>query len=321
MRPPVSSRPLRLLVAALALAATFAPSRAGEVRVNITGTTLTGSFSPRTINCNAGDHVVFVWSSGEHTSTSGDSSTGTADTPNHWDTPIMITTGTNTPAFSWHSTVPEVVPFFCALHAPPMAGHVFVGSGIAVADFRLSEVQYNEASGFDKIEITNLGTVLGDLGRYRIAAGATAVGIAVTNVPLSPGATLTIHTNESGTNTSTDMYLPAIGPLGGAAGSVALYAPNTVNTALTDPTQVIDFVEWGSGGQVNEATAVAASVWTAGVAAPLVAVGHSIEFCGSAAQHAGAWFESTPSFSGAPGNCGVTPARATTWGRIKTLYR
>jgi plastocyanin len=307
------------LVTALLL---FSPARAGEVRINITGNSVTGSFSPRTTNLNAGDHVIWVWTGGQHTTTSGDSSIGTADSPNHWDTPILMAAGTNTPAFCWQSTVPEVVPFFCQLHAPPMAGRVIVGSGIAVADFRVTEVQYNEASGLDKFEITNLGTVLGDLGRYRFALGATVASISASSIPIAPGATLTIHANQSGSNTSTDVFLPALGPLNDVAGSVALYAPNTVSPALDDATQILDFVEWGSGGQGNEATAVSAGLWSAGATAPSVAVGHTIEFCGTRAQHDGAWFESqAPTFGGAASDCAAVPTRVTTWGRIKTLYR
>ena len=323
MQPRPRSFPIFPLTAAfVAVTLLGSVSRAGEVRINITGSSFSGTFSLRTTNLNAGDHVIWVWTGGQHTTTSGDSSTGTADSPNHWDTPILTATGTNTPAFSWQSTGPEVVPFFCQLHAPAMAGRVIVGSGIPVADFRLTEVQYNQASGSDKFEITNLGTVNGDFGRYRFALGATSGSIAATSLPIAPGATLTIHTNESGVNTSTDVFLPALGPLNDAAGSVALYAPNTVSGAFDDATQILDFVEWGSGGQANEATAVSAGVWTGGATAPSVAVGHSIEFCGTSAQHAGAWIDNpTPTFSGAAGNCGATPTRATTWGRIKTLYR
>jgi plastocyanin len=306
----------------LAFAGLLSPSNAGEVRVNLSGNSLTGTFSPRTANINVGDHMVWIWASGTHTCTSGDSSTGNADFPNHWDTPTMTVAVTNTPAFSWKSTIVETVPYFCALHAPAMAGRVIVGSGISVADFRLTEVQYNEAAGHDKFEITNLGTAQSDFGRYRFAVGSTEVPISIGNIPLPPGATLTVHTNESGVTTATDIYLPAIGPLDDVAGSVAVYVPNTVNPLLDDPSQMIDYVEWGSGGQGNEATAVAANLWTAGAVAPSVATGHTIEFCGTRNDHAGFWFDSpTPTFSGSIGNCSAVPTHSTTWGRIKTLYR
>jgi plastocyanin len=309
-----------LFTVLLAVLFTLDPSRAGEVRVNITGNSFTGTFGPRTLNINSGDHVVWVWTGGQHSTTSGDSSTGVAD--GRWDSDIQTTAGTNTPAFSWQGNLLGVSTYFCQLHAPPMAGRVIVGSGIPVPDLRLTEVQYNEPSGFDKIEITNLGAALGDLGRYRIATGASAVSIALTSVSLAPGASLTLHANESGTNTPTDMYLPAIGPLNDAAGSVALYVPNTVNTSLADATQIVDFVEWGAGGQPNEGTAVSASVWSAGSTAPTVAAGHSIEFCGASNQHAGFWTDNpTPNFSGAASNCGVVPTHVSTWGRIKQLYR
>ena len=49
-------------------------------------------------------------------------------------------------------------------------------------------------------------------------------------------------------------------------GSLALYAPSTATdgqAALTEADMLIDFVQWGAGGQANEATAVAATFWTA----------------------------------------------------------
>jgi hypothetical protein len=186
---------------------------------------------------------------------------------------------------------------------------------------RLTEVQYNEAAGHDKIEISNLGTLSGDLGRYRISVDVTAVTIPANNVPIAPGATITIHTAESGTNTSTDLFMPALGLLDDAQGSVALYAPNTVAPTLVDATQAIDYVEWGAAGQPNEATAITAGNWTAGAFVPTVAVGHTIQFCGMLDQHAGGWGgNSFPSFGGQSSDC-TTPVQTVTWGRIKTLYR
>jgi len=84
---------------------------------------------------------------------------------------------------------------------------------------------------------------------------------------------------------------------------------------------LLDFVQWGAGGQGNEATAQAAGFWAAGAAITDVAAGHSIEFCGQPGQYGAAqWHEiSTPNFGG-DGNC-ATPTFSTTWGRIKTLYR
>jgi plastocyanin len=313
---------------ALALLATQAVSAfAGEVRMDLSSSlgnvfvdpTQTGG--RRFVNCNFGDHVVWVWVSGAHGCTSGDSETVTPD--GHWDSG---TQSASTPgkSFSWQATGTGSFPFYCNPHAPGMAGHIFVASsGIAVSDLRLTEVLYNDAGGLDKVEVTNMGAANGDLGRYRLSiANGVAQSLAANSIPIAPGGTVTIHTNESGTNTATDVFLPALGNLPDVAGSVALYAPNTkVGTLLTDATQIVDFVQWGTTGNPNEATAISGSVWSGGQAAPAVAAGHTIEFCGGAQQHAGHWYDNaTPNFGGASDNC-ATPAHTATWGRIKLLYR
>ena len=75
---------------------------------------------------------------------------------------------------------------------------------------------------------------------------------------------------------------------------------------------LIDYVSWGSGGQENEATAVNASLWSSGNSVPLVAAGHSMEFCGQSGQYGVArWYENpSPNFGGSD-NC-LTPVTPTT---------
>jgi plastocyanin len=307
------------IIALVGLAAAVSRTHAGEVRVAVNS----NFFSLRAANCNANDHVVWIWTGGSHSTTSGDSSSLTPS--NLWDSGDHITFGTNnTSAFSWQAVGAGTYIYYCDIHAPSMAGRVIVASsGIAVADLRITEVQYNEAAGHDKIEITNLGTAGGDLGRFRFSVGSgTQFALPPNSIQIAVGGHVTIHTNESGTNTATDIFASGIGPLPDGAGSVALYAPNTVNTSLTDQTQIVDFVQWGATGQANEATAIAAGVWSGGENASAVAVGHSIEYCSAAEPRpvTGRWFDNpTPNF-GTGDNC-ATPTHGTTWGRIKTVYR
>ena len=206
-----------------------------------------------------------------------------------------------------------------------MAGSLnLVSTGAAgVADFRITEVQFNAAGNLDLIEIANIGSA-GNLGKYRLKASGFAVQTlqvgTSTDIVVAGGGRVVLHCGTTGTNTATDLFLPAITNLP-ASGSAALYVPNTVTTSLALADQMIDFVQWGAGGQENEATAQAAGFWNAGAAITNVAAGHSIEFCGQPGQYgATQWHEiSTPNF-GADGNC-ATPTFSTTWGRIKTLYR
>lgn len=290
---------------------------AGQVRVTVgTGTV----FVPKAVNANVGDKIVWVWAQGGHTSTSGDPVTATPD--GRWDSGFVFTSG---PGFMWRVTGTGTFPYYCVPHSSTMIGLVIVnGTAINVSDFRITEVQYNEASGLDRIEITNMGAAAGDLGRYRLSIGAgTATVIPFNNVLVSPGATMTIHTNQIGINTATDFFVSALGNLPDASGALALYVPAlTATGGLAVADQMVDYVEWGAGGGPNEATAMSAGFWGAGQSVPVVAAGHSIEFCASASVHdVNRWFDNpTPNFSGAADNC-VTPVRTSTWGRLKALYR
>ncbi len=317
-----STRVASLLAVSLLLSALIVPgARAGEVRVNVGPAG--NVFVPAAVTVNAGDHVVWVWTGSvitAHSSTSG----LWVNWPigdGIWDSLDQLGSfPLNGSSWSWMMGAGPAYQYFCDVHLG-MNAQVNISAGVLVPDFRLTEVQYNEPSGHDMIEITNIGPVAGDLGRYRISVGATAVSIPADNVAVSPGATITIHTNEAGVNTATDLYMNTIGALGDLSGSVALYVPNTAATSLADITQAIDYVEWGAAGQANETTAINASNWTAASFVPTVAIGHSIQFCGTAAQHFAGWGgNASPSFSGAATDC-LTPVQTVTWGRIKTLYR
>ena len=94
------------------------------------------------------------------------------------------------------------------------------------------------------------------------------------------------------------------------AGSVPM---NFSSNAFSDP------VESGGNRCVN--CNVGDHVVWGGAFAPVVAAGHSIEFCGTPADQSGRWFgHPAPNFSGAEENC-LTPTRSTTWRRNQTLYR
>jgi plastocyanin len=315
-----TTSPLVALVA-LACAAT---AWAGQVRVSVSNF----MFSPSSVSANVGDHVVWIWTGGLHTVTSGDFN-AVAD-------PLVgdglfnsggAPGGIGSATFSWKVTTTGSRPYYCFPHAPAMAGTLnLTASGTTgLSDFRITEVQFNVPGNLDLIEIANLGGA-GNLGKYRLKISGVAVQTlqigTSTDLVVPAGGRVVLHLAASGTSTATDLFFPGIAGLP-ATGSVALYVPSTVSSqnALTRADMMLDFVQWGAGGQENEATAQAAGFWNSGAAVLNVADGHSIEFCGNPGEYgATKWFEiSTPNF-GSNGNC-ATPATTTTWGRLKALYR
>ncbi len=330
----MSSRSIRFTAAAVCLSLLgFVPARAGQVRVSVGGAGNT--FSPSSVNVNAGDHVVFIWAGGMHSVVSGNpaAATTTGDGKFRNTTSAIGTSGSQ---FFWKVVGSGVVSYYCFPHAPDMAGTLVIQPGTAnVADFRITEVEFGAAGGLDRVQVTNLGTDTGFLGRYRLSSvSGTSTNLTNDPVTLTSGSRLTFHLNASGTNNSTNIYLPAHPELG-TAGSFALYVPNNSSTgstapaSLTDPNQIVDYVEWGATGQAaqpNRSTAESAGLWPSGdvvetdATLPAGGTGYSISFCGTRTDRGSAfWNISVPNFGASP-IC-ATPTRSATWGRIKNLYR
>ena len=309
-------------LAASLLALTVAsPAAARQIRVNVGTPSL--QFSLRTANVNPGDHVVWIWTvaSPSHTVTNGDSATQTPG--GLFDSGLMNLTGNG--AFAWKAPSANTFLYYCQPHAPDMAGRVIANAtpGLPLSDFRVTEVRFGGDATTDLIEITNLGPGAGDLGRYRIAVNGVDHAVTPTSYPVLAGGQVVVHAT-AGTNTATDLFLPAIGDLPNTIGTLALYVPNTkAGTSLNDATQMIDFVEWGAAGGALEGVAVTNVFWTGGQSIDNVngAAGHSVSFCGIAGEYGLAhWGEiSVPNF-GTGINCS-TPTRSSAWGRIKALYR
>jgi plastocyanin len=298
-----------------------AVAHAGQVRVTV-GTTTANVLTPSSLTLNPGDQVVFVWGGGMHSVSSGDNCTSDG---------LYFTTGVRSATisgvqttFTWkspNSTIPTL-DYFCLPHCDGgMVGTLHVQSGTAVANFRITEVRTNVGGNLDLIEITNFGSASGNLGRYRIVASSDTAIVPANDWVVPAGGRIVVHANQNFTQVVPgNLYLPSLTGLDDN-GFVALYAPNTIAPAVTDATQMIDFVQTGAAGSALEVTAVTAGLWTAGTFAPVVASGHSLEFCGTPTDHGSTfWSEvSSPNF-GTNGNC-ATPAAPYSWGRLKVIYR
>jgi plastocyanin len=307
------------LVTAVAALIISGIANAGQVRVDVNS----NFFSPRAINANPNDHVVWVWISGGHSVTSGDSS-GQTPPDGVFDSNVQSPAGT-WKSFSWRVDVPTLEHYFCMPHMPGMAGRVIVApSHTPVASFRITEIAYNRGTGDGLVEITNLGDAAGDLGRYRFTSSQDTATVPVNNFVVPVGARVVVHVHKAGTQSAPDsLFLPTLNDLPDN-GSLSLFVPNTAGAAgIPDSTtQIIDFVQWGAtAGQPNESKASSVSLWNAGqVLAPL-GPGNSLEFCGSLSDHgSGSWAQIYPPTFGSNGNCLTTTYRST-WGRLKMLYR
>jgi len=190
-------------------------------------------------------------------------------------------------------------------------------------------VQYNRGSGQGLIEIANLGTAAGDLGRYRFASSTDTATVPTNTFVVPAGKRVVVHVNKAGTQSAPDsLFLPTLADLP-TTGSLALYAPNTANAtavggsaSLADDTQILDYLEWGpSGGQANETTASSAGVWTASQVLAAATAGQGYEFCGMSGQFgAPLWTLVTDPDFGSSNVC-TTPTLRSTWGKLKLMYR
>jgi plastocyanin len=318
IRPPLAAAAIALLLAPAAYP--------GQRRVDVGVGVGNIQYGPQTPTLNLGDQVTWVWVTGGHTVTNGIDPISDPNAGTIFDSGFL---NGSTQSFSWKADRTGNVPFYCDPHwSFGMTGTLQISaSGVSVSSFRITEVQYDEATGKDRIEVANLGGDIGDLGRYRISInGTTSALVPLGNVLMLSGSSpgrVVIHTNEgTAGSTSTNLFMN-IGDLP-TSGSVALYVPNTkVGTTLTDATQIVDFVQWGAGSQPGAATAVAAGVWpsTGEFVDPVPVVGnYDLAFCGTESQRGKAfWNVAHPNFR-TQALC-ATPTRATSWGRIKLLYR
>ena len=126
----------------------------------------------------------------------------------------------------------------------------------------INEVFYDPEgadSGLEIIELYNHGAAPVDLTGYDLRAG-TAGFYTLPFFILDPGAFVAIHVNTEGTDTATHLYTgPMSGNMSNTAASVVLFDSIT-HSAET----MVDFIQYGAGGQAWESAAVAAGLWTPG---------------------------------------------------------
>ena len=292
------------------------PSFAGQRRVNVSS----NFFNDSTLVSNPADQIVWVWTAGSHTVTSGTAQSSIGD--GTFSSGVMGGSGA---AFSWRAPLSSsgVQHYYCFPHfGLGMFGRInFSAAPVAVSEFRITEVRFSTAHDSDFVEIANLGDDVGNLGRYRLSVtSATQLSLTPTDIAVPIGGRVVIWLGRSGIGSATEQFFP--GRSLPRTGSAALYVPTTKNadTLLARDDLMVDYVQWGGGGELNEATAATAGFWTTGLFADAPADGHTLEFCGSASERGPSFWRGSPIATPGLANC-VTPTRASSWGRIKAIYR
>ncbi len=128
----------------------------------------------------------------------------------------------------------------------------------------INEVLYDPPgssdTGLERIELYNNGSTAVNLAGWELYPARTPY-FRFGTFTLQPGTWVVIHLRESGTDTPTDLYEGTVPTqnMGNTAGSVAFF-DSSYHSAAT----LVDFVEYGAGGQTWESSAVQDSLWTAG---------------------------------------------------------
>ncbi|RKM85631.1 hypothetical protein D7030_02875 [Flavobacteriaceae bacterium AU392] len=155
----------------------------------------------------------------------------------------------------------------------------------------INEIQFNTSGTGGQIEIFNNGNVNFDLsdhwlclgsGTYRQIGNAASVTVVSGNIDLAPGEYLVIE-------------YPNLNVTDGGFG---LYSSNAFGSSAA----MVDFVQWGDGGNQREPVAVGAGLWTAGDFIPQISdINYSFAFDGEGNTSAD-WFEESSPTLGAANN-------------------
>jgi len=127
-------------------------------------------------------------------------------------------------------------------------------------------------TGLERIELYNNGTAAVNLAGWELYPARTPY-YRFGTFTLPPGTWVVIHLRESGTDTPTDLY-EGTAPtqnMGNTTGSVALF-----DSSYHGASTLMDFMEYGAGGQTWESAAVQDSIWIAGDFVPDAPEGSSI---------------------------------------------
>ena len=127
---------------------------------------------------------------------------------------------------------------------------------------------------------------------------------------------LTVHFNQSGVNTATDIYLQGVTL--STTSDLGLYINGNNFGSASNMHAFVQFGGVPAAGR--QGVASQAGLWTTNSFVPNPAVGSSVELCGTGdATSVGSWVSTNSPTIGAINGCGVATVEAS-WGRVKSLF-
>ncbi len=125
----------------------------------------------------------------------------------------------------------------------------------------INKILYNPLgndTGKEWIELYNRGNQDIDLTNYDLDP-SSAPYYTFPHFVLKSKAKVIIHINTEGTNSATDLYTGPSKNMSNTKGVIALFNSTTHSTE-----NLVDYIEYGAGGQTNESKAIQDNIWTAG---------------------------------------------------------
>ncbi|MBN1551557.1 lamin tail domain-containing protein [bacterium] len=158
----------------------------------------------------------------------------------------------------------------------------------------INEIYYDAPdsdTGYEWIELINTGVSSINLNGYDLKPDIASY-YTFGDFILNPDSRVIIHVNTMGENTPTELYAGLSSNMGNTSGSIVLFSSTTHS-----PATIVDFVQYGAGGQTWESAAVTAGIWTEGDFAVDVQEGYSLNLNPDAVDNnlGSDWSECDPS--------------------------
>ena len=167
------------------------------------------------------------------------------------------------------------------------------------------------------VELKNTGGFSMNVGGWVFCHEFDYSGATIPNgTTIAGGGLLTLHFNQSGTNTTSDVYFP--GEDLSTTSDLALYINGNNFGSAANMHAFIQFGGIPGGGR--QSIAAQAGLWTTNAFIPNPAIGASVELCAGDATQVTSWIGTSSPTIGATNGCGVA-IEEVSWGSVKSIFR